>query len=86
MFYLAYQIHTSNCSGSSTFLKIQAVLAEKVDQKVDVNQDDLLPIYKRMIEYSLLLKFLQEFLMNLTRVLLNHHTCISYKIEKNEQH
>ena len=42
MFYLAYQIHTSNCSGLSTISKTSAVLAEKVERKVDVNQDESL--------------------------------------------
>ena len=39
---MAYQIHTSNCTGLSTILKISAVLAEKVERKVDVNQDESL--------------------------------------------
>ena len=65
MFYLAYQIHTSNCSGLSTILKILAVLAEEVEQKVDINQDESLTDLQILIKYSFLLNFLHESLMNL---------------------
>ena len=61
MFYLAYQIHTSNCSGLSTILKIQAVLAKKVEPKVDVNQDESLTDSRTLIKYSFILNFLHEF-------------------------
>ena len=61
MFYLAYQIRTSNCSGLSTIFKISAVLAEKVERKVDVNQDESLTDLQTLIKYSFLLNFLHEY-------------------------
>ena len=71
MFYLAqYQIHTSNCSGLSTILKIQyklPVLAEKVEQKVDVNHDESLTDLQTLIK-GFILNFLHEYLMNLTSI------------------
>ena len=51
MFYLAYQIHTSNYSGLSTILKIQPVLAEKFERKGDVNQDESLTDLQALIKY-----------------------------------
>ena len=55
MFYLAYQIHTSNCSGLSTILKILAVLAEKVERKVDANQDESLTDLRILINEFLMI-------------------------------
>ena len=42
---VTYETNKNKWSGSSTILKIQAVLAEKIEQNVYVNQKNFLPIY-----------------------------------------
>ena len=44
---------------------IWAILAEKNEDKVDVNQDESLTDLQTLIKYSFLLNFLHESLMNL---------------------
>ena len=50
IFYITYETNTYKCSYLSTILKIQAVLAEKIERKVYVNQD------KSRIDLRILIK------------------------------
>ena len=47
---------------------ISAILAEKNEDKVDVNQDESLTDLQTLIKYSFLLNFLHESLMNLINI------------------
>ena len=46
--------------GQSTILKIQAVLVEKIERKVCVNEDESLTDLQILIKYEFLLDFLHE--------------------------
>ena len=52
---------------------IWAILAEKNEDKVDVNQDESLTDLQTLIKYSFLLNFLHESLIKLTSELLKVH-------------
>ena len=47
---------------------IWAILAEKNEDKVDVNQDESLTDLQTLIKYSFVLNFLHESLMNLINI------------------
>ena len=50
---------------------IWAILAEKNEDKVDVNHDESLTDLQTLIKYSFLLNFLHESLMNLISIYKN---------------
>ena len=51
IFYITYEKNTYKFSYLSTILKIQAVLAEKIERKVYVNQDESLTDLQILIKY-----------------------------------
>ena len=52
-------------------MAIWAILAEKNEDKVDVNHDESLTDLQTLIKYSFLLNFLHESVMNLTSIYKN---------------
>ena len=57
---------------------IRAILAEKNEDKVYVNQDESLTDLQTLIKYSFLLNFLHESLMNLIMNYTDHIHVIFY--------